>query len=74
MAEIVPLKELATQVRSGMRVAVPADYCGVAMAATAAIIAVYFSLVALIGGLFHTAWPSGLLGEIMAIVIAVFLF
>ena len=43
-------------------------------AATAAIIAVYFALVALIGGLFHTAWPSGLLGEIMAIVIAAFLF
>ena len=39
MAEIVPLKELAAQVRSGMRVAVPANYCGVAMAATAAIIA-----------------------------------
>jgi PAS domain S-box-containing protein len=43
-------------------------------AATAAIIALYFALVALIGGLFHTAWPSGLLGEIMAIVIAAFLF
>ena len=28
----------------------------------------------MIGGLFHTAWPSGLLGEIMAIVIAAFLF
>jgi glutaconate CoA-transferase subunit A len=39
MAEIVALNELAAQVRSGMRVAVPADYCGVAMAATAAIIA-----------------------------------
>jgi len=43
-------------------------------AATAAIIALYVALVALIGGLFHTAWPSGLLGEIMAIVIAAFLF
>jgi PAS domain S-box-containing protein len=30
--------------------------------------------VAVIGGLFHTAWPSGLLGEIIAIVIAAFLF
>jgi glutaconate CoA-transferase, subunit A len=39
MAEIVSLKALAAQVRSAMRVAVPADYCGVAMAATAAIIA-----------------------------------
>ena len=39
MAEIVSLEDLAGQVRSGMRLAVPADYCGVAMAATAAIIA-----------------------------------
>jgi glutaconate CoA-transferase subunit A len=39
MAEIVSLQALAAQVRSGMRVAVPADYGGVAMAATAAIIA-----------------------------------
>ncbi len=43
-------------------------------AATGAIVAVYAALVALIGGLFHTAWPSGLLGEIIAIVIAAFLF
>lgn len=39
MGEIVSLEELAGQVPSGARVAVPADYCGVAMAATAAIIA-----------------------------------
>jgi glutaconate CoA-transferase subunit A len=39
MAEIVSLEALAAQVRSAMRIAVPADYCGVAMAATAAIIA-----------------------------------
>ncbi len=38
MGEIVSLAALAAQVRSGMRVAVPADSCGVAMAATAAII------------------------------------
>jgi two-component system, NtrC family, sensor kinase len=43
-------------------------------AATGAVVAVYIALVALIGGLFHTAWPSGLLGEIIAIVIAAFLF
>lgn len=39
MAEIVSLEALAAQVRSGMRLAVPADYCGVAMAAVASIIA-----------------------------------
>jgi glutaconate CoA-transferase, subunit A len=39
VAEIVSLEALAAQVRPGMRVAVPADYCGVAMTATAAIIA-----------------------------------
>lgn len=38
MGEIVSLEALAAHVRAGMRVAVPADYCGVAMAATAAII------------------------------------
>jgi len=43
-------------------------------AATGAVVAVYIALVAVIGGLFHTAWPSGLLGEIIAIVIAAFLF
>jgi len=39
MAEIVSLQALAAEVKSGMKVAVPADYCGVAMAATAAILA-----------------------------------
>lgn len=39
MGEIVSLEALAAQVRPGMRLAVPADYSGVAMAATAAIIA-----------------------------------
>jgi two-component system, NtrC family, sensor kinase len=43
-------------------------------AATSAVIAVYVALVAIIGGLFHTAWPTGLLGEIVAIIIAAFLF
>jgi two-component system NtrC family sensor kinase len=42
--------------------------------ATGAVLAVYVALVAVVGGLFHTAWPSGLLGEIVAIVIAAFLF
>ncbi len=39
MTEVVSLERLARQIRSGMKIAVPADYCGVAMAATAAIIA-----------------------------------
>ena len=43
-------------------------------AATGAVVAVYIALVAIIGGLFHTAWPTGLLGEIIAIIIAAFLF
>src|SRR5437899_5547764 len=43
-------------------------------AATGAVVAVYIALVAVVGGLFHTAWPSGLLREIIAIVIAAFLF
>jgi PAS domain S-box-containing protein len=43
-------------------------------AATGAVVAVYIALVAVIGGLFHTTRPSGLLGEIIAILIAAFLF
>jgi two-component system, NtrC family, sensor kinase len=43
-------------------------------AATGAVVAVYVALVSVIGALFHTAWPSGLLGEIIAIVVAAFLF
>jgi glutaconate CoA-transferase, subunit A len=39
MGEIVSLEELAAEVRAGCKLAIPADYCGVAMAATAAIIA-----------------------------------
>lgn len=39
MGEIVSLATLAAQVRPGMKIAVPADYAGVAMTATAAIIA-----------------------------------
>jgi two-component system, NtrC family, sensor kinase len=43
-------------------------------AATGAVFAVYIALVAIVGGLFHTAWPKGLLGGIIGIVIAAFLF
>ena len=43
-------------------------------AATGGVVAVYVALVALIGALFHTAWPSGLVGEVIAIVVAAFLF
>ncbi len=43
-------------------------------AATGGVIAVYVAMVAAIGALFHTAWPRGLLGEVIAIVIAAFLF
>lgn len=39
MADIVSLDALAAEVKSGMKIAIPADYCGVAMAATAAILA-----------------------------------
>ena len=39
MGEIVSLDELAEAAPSGCKLAVPADYCGVAMSATAAIIA-----------------------------------
>ena len=43
-------------------------------AATAGVVTVYAATVALIGALFHTAWPSGLAGEVIAIVVAAFLF
>ncbi len=43
-------------------------------AATGGVVAVYIAMVALVGALFHTAWPSGLMGEIIAIVVAAFLF
>jgi two-component system, NtrC family, sensor kinase len=43
-------------------------------AATGGVVAVYIAFVATIGALFHTAWPSGLGGETIAIVVAAFLF
>ncbi len=43
-------------------------------AATGGVLAVYVSLAASIGALFHTAWPTGLAGEVIAIVVAAFLF
>ncbi len=43
-------------------------------AATGGVVAVYVGMVALIGALFHTAWPSGLVGEVIAIMVAAFLF
>jgi two-component system, NtrC family, sensor kinase len=42
--------------------------------AVAAIAAVYFAIVALIGELSHTAWPTGPLGAVIAIIVAAFLF
>ncbi len=42
--------------------------------ATAAIVAIYFAAVALIGELFHTAWTTGPVGPVIAIVVAAFLF
>ncbi len=42
--------------------------------ATAGVVAVYFAFVALIGEMFHTAWPTGTAGGVMAIVVAAFLF
>jgi two-component system NtrC family sensor kinase len=43
-------------------------------AATAGVVAVYIAFVALVGALFHTAWPSGIMGEVIAIIVAAFLF
>ena len=42
--------------------------------AMAAIAAAYFAAVALIGELFHTAWPTGPAGAVIAIIVAAFLF
>ncbi len=42
--------------------------------ATAGVVGVYFALIALIGVLFQTAWPSGPAGGMIAIVVAAFLF
>jgi two-component system NtrC family sensor kinase len=43
-------------------------------AATAGVLAVYVASVGSIGALFHTAWPSGLAGQVIPIVVAAFLF
>ncbi|HXX46280.1 MAG TPA: ATP-binding protein [Candidatus Acidoferrales bacterium] len=42
--------------------------------ATAGIVIVYFGSIALIGELFHSAWPKGPMGAVVAIVVAAFLF
>ncbi|HWF40132.1 MAG TPA: ATP-binding protein [Candidatus Acidoferrales bacterium] len=42
--------------------------------ATAGVVAVYFTAVALIGELSHTAWPTGPAGAVVWIVVAAFLF
>src|SRR6202030_3932983 len=34
-------------------------------AATGGVVAVYVAFVALVGALFHTAWPSGIVGEVI---------
>ncbi len=43
-------------------------------AASGAVVAVYIAFVALVGALFHTAWPSGMMGGVIAIFVAAFLF
>ena len=43
-------------------------------AASAGVVSVYIAIVALIGALFHTAWPSGMVGGVIAILVAAFLF
>ena len=42
--------------------------------ATAAVVAIYFAAVAVIGELSHTAWSTGAVGNVIAIVVAAFLF
>jgi two-component system, NtrC family, sensor kinase len=42
--------------------------------ATAVLVAIYFGTIAVIGELFHTAWPTGPAGGVIAIVVAAFLF
>jgi len=42
--------------------------------ATAGVVIIYFGSIALIGELSHTAWPSGPIGAVIAIVVAAFLF
>src|ERR1700690_894970 len=41
---------------------------------TAGVVAIYISTIALIGELFHTTWPTGPAGSVIAIVVAAFLF
>ena len=43
-------------------------------AASGGVVAVYIAFVDLVGALFHTAWPSGMMGGVIAIVVAAFLF
>src|SRR5277367_552950 len=43
-------------------------------AASGGVVAVYIAFVALLGALFHTTAPSGMMGGIIAIVVAAFLF
>ena len=43
-------------------------------AASGGVVAVYIAFVALIGALFHTTAPSGMMGGVIAIVVAAFLF
>jgi two-component system NtrC family sensor kinase len=43
-------------------------------AASGGVVAVYIAFVALVGALFHTAMPSGMMGGIIAVVVAAFLF
>ena len=42
--------------------------------ATAAVVGIYFAGIALIGETFHTRWPTGPAGGVIAIVVAAFLF
>ncbi|HUO33926.1 MAG TPA: ATP-binding protein [Candidatus Acidoferrum sp.] len=42
--------------------------------ATGVLVAIYFGTIAVIGELFHTAWPTGPAGGVIAIVVAAFLF
>jgi two-component system NtrC family sensor kinase len=43
-------------------------------AASGGVVAVYIAFVALVGALFHTSAPSGMMGGVIAIVVAAFLF
>jgi len=43
-------------------------------AATAGVVVIYFGAIAVIGELSHSAWPTGSLGTVAAIIVAAFLF